>query len=98
MFMDLASEFGEAGFEWVFVISHHGAQRSIQRNLDPAAIEYRETRCRYLRERNSQKCTGRHPCMLERVVPPIFNPLGFAEYYVGLGVMAISPKLPFSNS
>jgi creatinine amidohydrolase/Fe(II)-dependent formamide hydrolase-like protein len=26
MFMDLASEFGEAGFQWVFVISQHGAQ------------------------------------------------------------------------
>ena len=27
MFMDLASELGEAGFQWVFVISRHGAQR-----------------------------------------------------------------------
>ena len=27
MFMDLASEFGEAGFQWVFVISEHGAMR-----------------------------------------------------------------------
>ena len=36
IFMDLASEFGEAGFQWVFVISQHGAQ-SHQLALDQAS-------------------------------------------------------------
>ena len=42
MFMDLASEFGEAGFEWVFVISHHGAQRH-QLALDQASDFFTDT-------------------------------------------------------
>ena len=42
MFMDLASEFGEAGFKWVFVISHHGAQRH-QLALDQAGDFFSET-------------------------------------------------------
>lgn len=36
VFMDLASEFGEAGFQWVFVISEHGAPRH-QLALDQAS-------------------------------------------------------------
>ena len=42
MFMDLASELGEAGFEWVFVISHHGAQRH-QLALDQASDFFADT-------------------------------------------------------
>jgi len=42
IFMDLASEFGEAGFEWVFVISHHGAQRH-QLALDQASDFFVDT-------------------------------------------------------
>ena len=42
MFMDLASEFGEAGFQWVFVISHHGAQRH-QLALDQASDFFADT-------------------------------------------------------
>ena len=42
MFMDLVSEFGEAGFEWIFVISHHGAQRH-QLALDQAGDFFADT-------------------------------------------------------
>jgi len=42
MFMDLASEFGEAGFQWVFVISEHGAQRH-QLALDQASDFFSDT-------------------------------------------------------
>lgn len=41
MFMDLASEFGEAGFQWLFVISHHGAP-SHRRALDQASDFFHE--------------------------------------------------------
>ena len=37
MFMDLTSEFGEAGFRWIFVISHHGSpdhQRALEQSGD----------------------------------------------------------------
>jgi creatinine amidohydrolase/Fe(II)-dependent formamide hydrolase-like protein len=42
MFLDLASELGEAGFQWVFVISHHGAQRH-QLALDQASDFFTDT-------------------------------------------------------
>ena len=42
MFMDLASEFGEAGFQWVFVISEHGAPRHRQA-LDQASDFFSDT-------------------------------------------------------
>jgi len=42
MFMDLASEFGEAGFKWIFVISEHGAQTH-QLALDQASDFFTDT-------------------------------------------------------
>ena len=42
MFMDLASEFGEAGFRWVFVISEHGAPGH-QLALDQASDFFADT-------------------------------------------------------